>query len=240
MVLSKRRKKQRPGVAQHDAAREQQPDAAAATAADEPDAAQLDEHALYAVCAAALAEHALALDATVAECVRESLLAELLDGALPRSEEALAARVDAVTAGFDDAAEELAELPHTLWRKLQAALRAARDAAEEASAGADALEDGCCGLCERRMPLTKHHLIPRSQHASYRAKGVDEATLARTLRCCRQCHSALHACVDEATLAAHYTSVEALLRHEGVHRFVAWASKQRGRADRSHHLQHKR
>jgi hypothetical protein len=238
MVLFKRRQKQRPE--QH--AEREQPDGDA----DEPDdalAAQLDEHALHAVCASALAEHALALrwsDPTVADCLRESLLAELLDGALPRSEQALSARVEAVAAGFEDAAAELGELSCTLWRKLEAALRTARDAAAAASAGDALLEPGCCGLCERRMPLTKHHLIPRSQHATYRARGVAEATLSQTLRCCRQCHNALHACIDEATLAAHYASVDALLRHEGVHRFVAWASKQRGRADTSHHLQHKR
>lgn len=26
------------------------------------------------------------------------------------------------------------------------------------------IEDGCCLICERELPLTKHHLIPRETH----------------------------------------------------------------------------
>jgi hypothetical protein len=29
------------------------------------------------------------------------------------------------------------------------------------------IEDGCCLLCERFMPLTKHHLVPRETHSWY-------------------------------------------------------------------------
>lgn len=29
------------------------------------------------------------------------------------------------------------------------------------------IEDGCCVMCEREMPLTKHHLIPRETHYWY-------------------------------------------------------------------------
>jgi hypothetical protein len=154
------------------------------------------------------------------------------------SSDALCALVESVALSVDDSlsAEDVADLARALWRRLEAA----RIAADAAQLGTDALEAGCCELCERRMPLTKHHLIPRSQHAAYRAKGFSEACLAQTLRCCRQCHNALHDAIDEPTLAAHYNTAAALLRHEGVHRFVAWASKQRGRADSSHHLQHKR
>jgi hypothetical protein len=50
----------------------------------------------------------------------------------------------------------------------------------------------------------------------------------------------VHAAADEATLGALYDSREALLRHPAIARCVAWAAKQRGRADASHHLQHKR
>lgn len=26
------------------------------------------------------------------------------------------------------------------------------------------VEDGCCLICERELPLTKHHLVPRETH----------------------------------------------------------------------------
>ena len=207
--------------------------ASAASSAADPAPLWPDELTLSRLCASAVAQ--ACCDVAPHSCLPESLLADLAD-APARDCEALAARVADVAASLDldDDTVPPADLAAALWRQLAAW----RDA-EQAAAGED-LPPGCCELCERRMPLTRHHLIPRSQHGALRARGVTQAHLARTLACCRQCHNAVHAAADEATLGASYDSREALLRHPAIARFVAWAAKQRGRADASHHLQHKR
>ena len=228
MVLSNRHQRRTAAAPDADAA------APLTTATDPPQPPWPDELTLSRLCASAVS-HCCDAGGVGGECLRESLLAELAD-APAHDCEALATRVADVAASLD-LDEELvppAELAAALWRELAAW----RDA-ELAAAGED-LPPGCCELCERRMPLTRHHLIPRSQHAALRARGVTQAHLARTLACCRQCHNAVHAAADEATLGASYDSREALLSHPAIARFVAWAAKQRGRADASHLLQHRR
>jgi hypothetical protein len=172
-----------------------------------------------------------------AELLQEALLSELLD-AVPST----AAAMRAAVAGVSGLApgllgeEEEASLAGGLWALL-AAERAAAAAAAEA---ARAPEAGCCALCERRMPLTGHHLRPRSQHARLRACGFTQAELSALLWICRQCHNAVHEHIDEATLAgAHYTA-DLLLQHTGLHAFVRWAAKQRGRSDANQSLQIRR
>ena len=213
------------------------PDAAAPASAPPADQPWPDELTLSRLCSAAVASacDALTCDATARDCLRESLLADLAD--TPAADEAaLTSRVADVAAslGLDDEQAPAAALASCLSRLL-ASWRIEQDAA-----AGEALPPGCCELCERRMPLTQHHLVPRSQHAAHRARGVTQAHLSRTLACCRQCHNAVHEAADEATLAASYASRDALLGHPAIARFVAWAAKQRGRADGSHHLQHKR
>lgn len=39
------------------------------------------------------------------------------------------------------------------------------------------LKDGECELCEREMPLTKHHVIPRELHERYVKKGYKKKVL---------------------------------------------------------------
>ena len=162
------------------------------------------------------------------ELLYEVLLAELLDNP-PCTADIL--RVAVITAsgvapGLLGADEE-ASLAESLWKLLSTERAAAAAAAEAARAP----EAGCCSLCERRMPLTGHHLRPKSQHARLRACGFSQAELSVVLMVCRQCHNAIHDHIDEATLASTYHTAESLLKHEGVFAFVRWASKQRSRRD---------
>jgi len=201
--------------------------------------AALDEATLHRLIRAALAA-ALppsSLRSAPGELLGEALLAELLD-APPTAAAALRAAV----AGASGAAPGLlgdgdeASLAEGLWGLL-AAERAAAAAAAEA---ARAPEPGCCALCERRMPLTGHHLRPRSQHARLRARGFSAAELSAVLMVCRQCHNAVHEQIDEETLASAFFSADLLLAHEGVFAFARWAARQRGRGDASQHLQVRR
>ncbi|GGL73958.1 hypothetical protein GCM10010840_10060 [Deinococcus aerolatus] len=80
-----------------------------------------------------------------------------------------------------------------------------------------------CALCERAAPnLTEHHLIPRSQGRRRGTRVPDLPTAAL----CGPCHKFLHRTFSNAELAQDYSTVDTLLRHEDVRRFVAWIRKQ--------------
>jgi 5-methylcytosine-specific restriction endonuclease McrA len=70
-----------------------------------------------------------------------------------------------------------------------------------------------CPLCERVIPQAQkdaHHLVPKS-------KGGRHTEFLH-----RMCHRQVHALFTETELARHYSTVEALLAHPEVARFVAW------------------
>ena len=70
-----------------------------------------------------------------------------------------------------------------------------------------------CPLCERVIPQAHkdaHHLVPKS-------KGGRHTEFLH-----RMCHRQVHALFTETELARHYSTVEALLAHPEVARFVAW------------------
>lgn len=80
-----------------------------------------------------------------------------------------------------------------------------------------------CALCERETPvLTEHHLIPKSQG---RRRGLAIHSLP-TAALCPACHKFLHKTFTNAELANEYASVDALLEHEDVARFLSWVRKQ--------------
>lgn len=64
--------------------------------------------------------------------------------------------------------DDVADFLSTLHRRLQALAselqgRGGGPGGEDGGDGSDgeALPDGACAMCERVMPLTRHHLIPR-------------------------------------------------------------------------------
>lgn len=87
-----------------------------------------------------------------------------------------------------------------------------------------------CGLCERELKLTRHHVIPRAVHKEYRKRGSTIQQLSKTVSICRPCHSAVHRFISEKELAARYNSLEELRAHEQVRKFAQWNSKQKVRA----------
>jgi hypothetical protein len=81
----------------------------------------------------------------------------------------------------------------------------------ERQAQADVIE--ICPLCSREIPLSEreaHHLIPKS-------KGGRQTEFLH-----RICHRQIHALFTETELARQYQTVEALLAHPEVTRFVQW------------------
>lgn len=86
--------------------------------------------------------------------------------------------------------------------------------------------EGQCVLCEREMPLTFHHLIPRTTHKKVlRRTELTKKELNRGIMVCRPCHSAIHRFIDEETMAAQYNTLESLLEHERVQSWIPYAAK---------------
>ncbi|KAF5335773.1 hypothetical protein D9611_009682 [Ephemerocybe angulata] len=85
-----------------------------------------------------------------------------------------------------------------------------------------------CEICERQVPLTYHHLVPRSVQTKALKKGWHtEAMLNKVAWLCRPCHSVVHRVASNEELAQSYHTVELLLEREDVQRWQRYASKQR-------------
>ncbi|KAF9530994.1 hypothetical protein CPB83DRAFT_787625 [Crepidotus variabilis] len=85
-----------------------------------------------------------------------------------------------------------------------------------------------CEICEREVPLTYHHLIPRSTHAKVAKQGWHpESMLNSVAWLCRPCHSAVHGVAPNEILAKQYYTVELLLQREDIQKWQKYASKQR-------------
>jgi 5-methylcytosine-specific restriction endonuclease McrA len=95
---------------------------------------------------------------------------------------------------------------------------------------------GTCGLCGRVVGWrTRHHLIPRSRHGNKRVKRLfSREELQRTVPLCGACHRQVHRTLTEKELEREYNTVEALLSHPDIFRFVSWIErKPHGVVDRS-------
>lgn len=86
-----------------------------------------------------------------------------------------------------------------------------------------------CELCGRDwIPLTYHHLIPRSMHAKAVKRGWhQEWELANVAWLCRACHSFVHRVASNEELAREWYTVESLEEREDVRRFVGWVGSVR-------------
>lgn len=81
-----------------------------------------------------------------------------------------------------------------------------------------------CEICSREhIPLTYHHLIPRSVHAKVLKRGWHtEDRLNDVAWLCRACHSFVHSCASNEELAREWFTVERLLEREDVRGFAGW------------------
>jgi hypothetical protein len=81
-----------------------------------------------------------------------------------------------------------------------------------------------CELCGREEASSFHHLIPRTLHSNKWFKRRFTAKQMRQgINVCKDCHGAIHDLVpDEKDLGRHYNTLEKLLAHEPIARYVAW------------------
>ncbi|KAH3762046.1 hypothetical protein Pelo_6106 [Pelomyxa schiedti] len=101
------------------------------------------------------------------------------------------------------------------------------------------LGEGECELCEREMPLTKHHVIPRQVHERYVKKGWKKKVLNQGIMICRPCHNAVHNFWDNKTLAQSYNTVETLLDTEQMQKWIPYIRKQKLRTKRDCNLNYR-
>jgi len=85
-----------------------------------------------------------------------------------------------------------------------------------------------CELCDREIPLTYHHLIPRSTHAKVlRRKWHPQERLNAVAWLCRYCHSMVHKVATNEELAQHFYTVDLLLAREDILKWKDWVCRQR-------------
>ncbi|TFK59697.1 hypothetical protein BDN72DRAFT_780386 [Pluteus cervinus] len=85
-----------------------------------------------------------------------------------------------------------------------------------------------CEICEREVPLTYHHLIPRSTHTKVLKKGWHpESQINSVAWLCRPCHSYVHHVTNNEDLAINFYTVELLLGREDIQKWKGYAAKQR-------------
>lgn len=93
--------------------------------------------------------------------------------------------------------------------------------------------DTGCELCARPwIPLTQHHLIPRSAAPKAVKRGWHTAEACQTSIAwlCRACHSFVHGFAGNDELAREWYSVELIEEREDVQRWVAWVGRVRWKA----------
>ena len=88
-----------------------------------------------------------------------------------------------------------------------------------------------CEICDRDwIPLTYHHLIPRSTHAKCLKRGWhEEWRLNSVAWLCRACHSFVHELGSNEELARNLYSLKLLMDREDVRKWGAWVGKVRWR-----------
>lgn len=80
------------------------------------------------------------------------------------------------------------------------------------------MSENRCPLCGRELidgpSVDEHHLVPRS-----RKKNNDTVTLHRI------CHQKIHSLFTETEIAKFYYTIDLLLGHEEIQKFVKWVQK---------------
>ncbi len=86
-----------------------------------------------------------------------------------------------------------------------------------------------CELCgSENDVLNFHHLIPRTLHSNkYFKKNFDHDYLVShgVLICRHFCHSQIHKFISEKDMGKEYNTLELLLNHPDVKKYVEWRKK---------------
>ena len=86
-------------------------------------------------------------------------------------------------------------------------------------------KSGICELCGRNITgLTRHHLIPRSQHRRNKVlkRFSREQMLQQIALLCKPCHKMLHNLFSDTELVEKYFSISLMLENPDVLSFKDW------------------
>lgn len=89
---------------------------------------------------------------------------------------------------------------------------------------------GTCPICTRpNIELTIHHLIPKTLHQNswFLKRYTLEEMQTNTLAVCRLCHSKIHYIEKEKVLGRDYNTLEKILEHDEIKKFIPFAMKQK-------------
>jgi hypothetical protein len=89
---------------------------------------------------------------------------------------------------------------------------------------------GTCKICSRpEIDLTLHHLIPKTLHQNswFLKRYTLEEMQKNTVEVCRLCHDKIHYVEKEKVLGRDYNTLEKLLEHPEIQKFIPFARKQK-------------
>ena len=82
-----------------------------------------------------------------------------------------------------------------------------------------------CPMCQRELvegrTIDDHHLIPKT----HGKRNKDAYSKDNLVTIHKVCHSKIHATFSEVELLNYYHTIERLLEHEEIQKFVKWVSK---------------
>jgi len=116
-------------------------------------------------------------------------------------------------------------------------VRVMEDVADEGEEG-----EGECEMCQRDLKLTFHHLIPKDKHPTFLGKRLPNGVEGEPTRwflnkygvmICRQCHNTVHSIASNEVLALQYNSLQKLLAHPVIQRWLEFAKKRRASSGKS-------
>lgn len=84
-----------------------------------------------------------------------------------------------------------------------------------------------CQLCQSEESHNFHHFIPRTLHSNkWFKKRYTREQMHEGIEVCKACHRAIHDLVpDEKELGRHYNTLEKLLAHPEIGKYVQWKRK---------------
>lgn len=88
-----------------------------------------------------------------------------------------------------------------------------------------------CELCQGDDLCNEHHLIPRKCHSKkwFRRMFSREEMKTRIAMLCKSCHKEIHTLIpNEVEMGKSYNTIELLLSHPLVAKYVEWKRKRNG------------
>ena len=87
---------------------------------------------------------------------------------------------------------------------------------------------GKCELCGRENELTFHHLIPVCLHKNkWFKKNYSREEMRKGINICKHnCHKELHKIISEKEMGRSFNTLEKLLRHPKVRKYVKYVQNQ--------------